>query len=258
MKKFFDIVMPVKTAACYIFTATMCVYAVLDLVFGWGGLPDNYLFSFLLLSLAGGVLQIVAFTELVIKRLRYTLRLFVFAVPYLAVLSAIAAGFGWLPAAQPGAWALFFLIFLAVLLTMTLGFELYYRISFVITPSFTGASMIFAFMVMLANRLNCWKTMPIFCLVTLMSVDLSVRSVPSKRICPDVGVSSRLRERKNVDFPQPDGPMMAITSPLFTSVLMPFNTSCSPKLLCRSFTSSITLLSFIASQSPLKFAYSVA
>ena len=106
MKKFFDIVMPVKTAACYIFTATMCVYAVLDLVFGWGGLPDNYLFSFLLLSLAGGVLQIVAFTELVIKRLRYTLRLFVFAVPYLAVLSAIAAGFGWLPAAQPGAWAL--------------------------------------------------------------------------------------------------------------------------------------------------------
>ena len=45
------------------------------------------------------------------------------------VLSAIAAGFGWLPAAQPGAWALFFLIFLAVLLTMTLGFELYYRIS---------------------------------------------------------------------------------------------------------------------------------
>ena len=99
MKKFFDIVMPVKTAACYIFTATMCVYAVLDLVFGWGGLPDNYLFSFLLLSLAGGVLQIVAFTELVIKRLRYTLRLFVFAVPYLAVLSAIAAGFGWLPAA---------------------------------------------------------------------------------------------------------------------------------------------------------------
>lgn len=102
VKKFFDIVMPVKTAACYIFTATMCVYAVLDLVFGWGGLPDNYLFSFLLLSLAGGVLQIVAFTELVIKRLRYTLRLFVFAVPYLAVLSAIAAGFGWLPAAQPG------------------------------------------------------------------------------------------------------------------------------------------------------------
>ena len=76
MKKFFDIVMPVKTAACYIFTATMCVYAVLDLVFGWGGLPDNYLFSFLLLSLAGGVLQIVAFTELVIKRLRYTCLLY--------------------------------------------------------------------------------------------------------------------------------------------------------------------------------------
>ena len=52
-KKFFDIVMPVKTAACYIFTATMCVYAVLDLVFGWGGLPDN-LPVFVSAAVAGG------------------------------------------------------------------------------------------------------------------------------------------------------------------------------------------------------------
>ena len=129
VKKFLDIVMPMKTAACYIFTGTVCVYTVLDMIFGWGGLPDHYLISFLLLSLAGGVLLIVAFTGLVIKKLRYTLRLCVFSVPYLAVLSAIAVGFDWMPAAQPGAWVLFSLIFLAVLLGMTLGFEVYFRVS---------------------------------------------------------------------------------------------------------------------------------
>ena len=39
-------------------------------------------------------------------------------------------------------------------------------------------------------------------------------SVPSKRIFPPVGTSRRFRERRNVDLPQPDGPIMATTSPL--------------------------------------------
>lgn len=48
---------------------------------------------------------------------------------------------------------------------------------------------------------------------------------------PLVGVSSRLRERRKVDFPQPEGPIIAITSPLEIVVFMPLRTSCSPKLL---------------------------
>lgn len=55
-----------------------------------------------------------------------------------------------------------------------------------------------------------------------MLTDLSVKSVPWNKTCPPVGVSSIFNERKNVDLPQPEGPMMAMTSPLRTVVLTSF------------------------------------
>ena len=40
----------------------------------------------------------------------------------------------------------------------------------------------------------------------------SVTSTPATVIVPSVGSSRRLIQRRNVDFPEPDGPIMAITS----------------------------------------------
>ena len=48
-----------------------------------------------------------------------------------------------------------------------------------------------------------------------------VMSVPSKMMEPLVGVSSRLRLRRKVPLPEPEGPMITITSPLLMSTLTP-------------------------------------
>ena len=56
--------------------------------------------------------------------------------------------------------------------------------------------------------------MPIFCRCTLMFTFGSVMSTPSKVITPFVGVSSKFRQRRKVDFPLPEGPMTTTTSPL--------------------------------------------
>ena len=61
-------------------------------------------------------------------------------------------------------------------------------------------------------------------------------------ICPEVGTSSRLSDLKNVDLPQPEGPIMAITSPLVIVVLMSLSTTWSPNVFLRFFTSRITLV----------------
>ena len=50
---------------------------------------------------------------------------------------------------------------------------------------------------------------------------LSVISTWLKRICPPVGTSSRLRQRRNVDLPEPDGPMTTTTSPFLISTETP-------------------------------------
>ena len=79
----------------------------------------------------------------------------------------------------------------------------------------------------------------------------AVMSVPSNRMVPEVGLSRRFRERRNVDFPHPDGPMMDMTSPLWTSRLMSLRTSWSPKDLARCLTSISTSPSVGIVQPPL-------
>ena len=80
--------------------------------------------------------------------------------------------------------------------------------------SFMGASVRLFSTVRLLNRLNCWNTMPIFCRWRLTSVLGSLILTPSNRISPSVGISSIFSERRNVDLPQPDGPMITTTSPV--------------------------------------------
>ncbi len=90
--------------------------------------------------------------------------------------------------------------------------------------SFIGPSVIFLSTVICGKRLNCWNTIPIFCLCRLMFTLGSVMSVPSKRIVPPVGSSSLLRQRRKVDLPEPEAPITTITSPLRISALMPLST----------------------------------
>ena len=46
----------------------------------------------------------------------------------------------------------------------------------------------------------------------------SVIFKPSKVILPPVGSSNKFKERRNVDFPEPDGPIKTTTSPYLISV----------------------------------------
>src|SRR6266850_5795631 len=79
--------------------------------------------------------------------------------------------------------------------------------------------------------------MPMSLRTRFRSTPRAVISVPSMRIRPRVGSSSRLMHRRRVLLPEPDGPMRMITSRGRTRRLMPFRTSRSPNDL---WTSSIS------------------
>ena len=99
--------------------------------------------------------------------------------------------------------------------------------------SVTGASVQFWSTLRLLNRLNPWKTMPIFSRSLLTSTCSAARSWPWNHTWPESGVSSRLMQRRSVDLPEPDAPMMVTTSPGMTSKSMFLRTTWSPKLLRR-------------------------
>ena len=71
----------------------------------------------------------------------------------------------------------------------------------------TGESVMFLRMVMLGKRLKCWNTMPILRRTASMFTLGSVMTSLSKVMVPAEGSSSRLRQRRKVDLPEPEGPM---------------------------------------------------
>ena len=80
-----------------------------------------------------------------------------------------------------------------------------------ILRSVTGASVQLSSTFMLLNRLKPWKTMPIFSRRRFTSTCSAARSAPWNQTWPASGVSSRLMQRRRVDLPDPEAPMIVTT-----------------------------------------------
>lgn len=129
MKKFFDVVVAVKERAALNYTAAMCIYMFFLWVFKQEGASLSLLFSLLVVGVAAGVMQVVAFSDLLIKKLAYSWRMALFFVVFGAILTAFAVGFHWFPADQAGAWVIFGVIFVLIFAAIAAGIEIYYRAS---------------------------------------------------------------------------------------------------------------------------------
>ena len=129
MKKFFQVTAAIKECTSLCYTAAMCFYMFFLFLFKQEAASLPMLFSLLLVCIAAGTMQVVAFSNLLFKKLAYGWRMMVFAVPFFAVLTAFAVGFGWFPVDRAGAWVTFFVIFIVIFLAVTAGISLYYRLS---------------------------------------------------------------------------------------------------------------------------------
>ena len=129
MKKFFDVVVAVKERAALSYTAAMCFYVFFLWVFKQEAAPLPMLFSMLVVGAAAGLMQVVAFSDLLIKKLAYSWRMVLFFVVFGAILTAFAVGFHWFPTDQAGAWVSFGVIFVLIFAAIAAGIEIYYRAS---------------------------------------------------------------------------------------------------------------------------------
>ena len=129
MKKFFDVVIAMKERAALNYTAAMCIYLFFLWVFQQESASLPTLFSLLAVGAAAGLMQVVAFSDLFLKKLAYGWRMVLFFGVLGAVLTGIAVGFGWFPAENAGAWVSFGAAFLLIFAAITAGIEIYYRAS---------------------------------------------------------------------------------------------------------------------------------
>ena len=129
MRRFFDVVVAVKQRAALNYTAAMCIYVFFLWVFKQDGASLPMLFSLLVVGTAAGLMQVVAFSDVLFKKLAYGWRLVVFAIPFGAILTGFAVAFRWFPIENSGAWITFGVIFVAIFVLCTAGFELYVKLS---------------------------------------------------------------------------------------------------------------------------------
>ena len=83
-----------------------------------------------------------------------------------------------------------------------------------------GPSVTFSRIVLCANRLNDWNTMPTSARCAASALPSEGSGLPSSVIVPLSMVSSRLIVRHSVDLPEPEGPITTTTSPRAIERLM--------------------------------------
>lgn len=129
MKKFLRFVVEFKSWLCLCFTAAMFFFLTISWIVGERTVEIVTLFQIFLLSLGTTLLQFIFFSGMFFKKTRYSLRLLLFALPMLALITGCAVGFGWVPVTSPGVWLIFLLSFLVSFAVICGGFEFYFHIT---------------------------------------------------------------------------------------------------------------------------------
>lgn len=129
MKKIMQYAIEFKTWACLSFTAVVFVYTVCGLAFGEKSMEFVRIFQLAGLSIGATLLQFAFFSGKVIKKMRYSLRMLLFAVPMLGLIFLFALLCGWVPQGNPYAWIGFLITFLLAFIVITVGFEVYFYVT---------------------------------------------------------------------------------------------------------------------------------
>lgn len=129
MKNFFKGVVEWKTSACMIFTASMFFYLFFSWIFDNHEVSTTLLWTLFWASAGASLIQAVCFSNWIIKKMRYTWRSILFVVLFLPALMLAAWKGEWFPMDQVGAWAMFIGMFFLIFIAMTIGFDIYFRIT---------------------------------------------------------------------------------------------------------------------------------
>lgn len=129
MKKFLKGVVEWKMSACAIFTAAVFIYLIFCLIYDTREVSAAMLWGLFGVSVAGSFFQALCFSNWLIKKLSYTWRSLLFVLFFLPVLAFAAWKTEWFPVDRAGAWIMFIGIFFLIFLAMTVGFEIYFRVT---------------------------------------------------------------------------------------------------------------------------------
>lgn len=128
--KFLKSAVTIKMNTCIIFTAFLIIrLVIISLFLKDETVPTSMIWQFLLISFVCAVLQWFAFSEDVIKKMKYVYRNILFLAPFFILLSGAAYLWSWFDTTQIIQWSLFALIFLLTFIGISIGFSIYFKVT---------------------------------------------------------------------------------------------------------------------------------
>jgi len=128
MKKLFEVSVAIKSVAAMVLAGQIFLFVIIGSFFGLSSMDFSFIWQAIAIAAITAIIQYIAFTEDVIKKMRYSLRLVVFSIPLYAILATFVVIFRWFPA-NIYTWLTFTLIFLLIFGAMNAAFEIYTRVT---------------------------------------------------------------------------------------------------------------------------------
>lgn len=114
-------------SACVTFTVIMAIWSIMGLVFAGPEYGIVITLTILAAAAALAVLRGIWFTDKLITRLAYPLRILGFGVTAFMALAACAWAGSWLPIDNASAWLTFTAIYLVILVAFCVGYQVHFK-----------------------------------------------------------------------------------------------------------------------------------
>ena len=128
MKKIIEISVVIKSVAGLVFAGQILLFVIVGTFFGLSTMDFLLIWQAVAIAAITGILHYIAFTESVIKKMRYTLRLLFFSIPLYTTFAIFAIVFNWFPP-DVYIWLLFTIAFLVIFGIFIAAFEIYTKIT---------------------------------------------------------------------------------------------------------------------------------
>lgn len=129
MNKITKIVSQIPKYTAYSFSMSMVVFIIIGLIVGEEEIAINMLIQLMVVCIMAAILQMIAFSNVCIKKLAYTKRLSIFMFPFLVIITVFAVSCNWFPVENMGAWIIFIGIFVACFIISAILFEIHFKIT---------------------------------------------------------------------------------------------------------------------------------
>lgn len=129
MKKSIKIIGQIPKYTAYSFSMCMVVFLTIALIAQVREITVSRIIQLLAVCIIGAVLQMISFTDIIIKKMLYIKRLALFMFPFLAVITAFAVKYSWFPLESILSWIIFIGIFTLCFIISAILFEIHFKIT---------------------------------------------------------------------------------------------------------------------------------